>query len=264
MATLKELIDHMDQPGIDSDPSKDITLIKPDITWEEALQVQFGVKRRHVERGDKIIGHQGSFTSESVRKLFPGSPFPMFGSLLRSITRKDGDEVELDCDTVFIESEIAVMLKTDLEGENLTPMDVLAATEGFLPAIEVAPVRPGVMEQKYSWAHSIAQQKAFGGYVVFGSKLTSPSGFNPQLEGCLISMDGEPKASATGFEAMGNPLNVVAALAAAIAPIGEKLHAGQIIMTGSVAPPQRVAPDTKVATLTCQTLGSVSVRFAGR
>ncbi|MFQ8433607.1 hypothetical protein, partial [Amaricoccus sp. W119] len=47
---------------------------------------------------------------------------------------------------------------------------MLASTEGFLPAIEVAPQRPGVIEKKYSFAHMIAVQKSAGGYVVFGSK----------------------------------------------------------------------------------------------
>ncbi len=264
MATLEELIDHIDQPGIDSDPSKDISLLKPDITYEEALAVQLGVKRRKVAQGDRIIGHQGSFTSLSVREMFPDAPCPMFGTLLSSIARQDGDEVELDTEKVFIESEIAVLLKHDLGGENLSQMEVLAATEGFLPAIEVAPLRPGVLEKEYSWAHMIAVQKAVGGFVVFGSKLTSPKDFDPRLEGCLISMGGVPKAGATGYEAMGNPLTVVAALAAAIAPLGETLHAGQIIMTGSVAPPQLIGPSDKIATLETQTLGSVSVRIADR
>jgi len=264
MATIEELITHMDQPGIDADPSKDISLIKPNITWAEALAVQFGVKRRKVAQGDKIIGHQGSFTSLSVREMFPDSPFPMLGTLLASLAREDGDEVELDTDKVFIESEIAVLLKKDLEGPNLTQTDVIAAVDAFLPAIEVAPLRPGVMEKKYSWAHCIAVQKAVGGFVVFGPKLTSPKGFDPRLEGCIIHMDGEAKAGATGFEAMGNPLHVVARLAAAAHEAGEKLKAGQIIMTGSIAPPQIISPTNKIARLDFQNLGSVSVRFAGR
>ena len=215
MINIETLIDHIDQPGIDSAQDKDIVNLKPDITREEALQVQFGVKRRKVAEGDRIIGHQGSFTSSSVRNMFPDAPSPMFGTLLASLAREDGAEVALDCDTVFIESEIAVLLKKDLEGPNLSAMDVLAATEAFLPSIEVAPLRPGVAENAYSWPHMIACQKAVGGYVVFGSELTSAQCFDPRLEGCLISMDGVPKAGATGFEAMGNPLTVVAALAAA-------------------------------------------------
>lgn len=261
MISFDALVDHIDQPGIDGDPTRDITTLKPDITQAEALAVQLAVKRRHVANGDRIVGHQASFTSASIRSMFPDAPRPMVGTLLRSIVRESGAEVALDCDTAFIESEIALILSRDLEGDSLTPVDVLAATEAFLPAIEVAPLRPGVLDQKYSWAHSIAVQKAFGGYIVLGSQLTSPRGIDPRLEACLISIDGEPRATAAGFEAMGNPLAVVAAMAATLAPIGEKLHAGQVILTGSIAPPQRISRDQRVAHLEFASLGSVAVRW---
>ncbi|MFQ8433608.1 hypothetical protein [Amaricoccus sp. W119] len=103
-------------PGIDRDPPRDITVMKPDISWEEALAVQLGVKRRAVARGDRIVGHQGSFISAPVQRMFPGCPVPMCGTLMASLARAYGDEVELDGDPVLIESEIAVLLGRDLEG----------------------------------------------------------------------------------------------------------------------------------------------------
>ena len=261
MVTMDALVAHIDQPGIDSDPARDITTLKPDITQQEALAVQLAVKRRRQAAGDRIIGHQASFTSPAIRSMFPDAPRPMIGTLLASIVRADGDEVELDADTVFIESELALVLGRDLEGPALTPVEVLGAIDAFLPAIEVAPLRPGVLEKRYSWPHQIAVQKAFGGYVVFGPRLTPARGLDPRLEACLVSIDGEPRAAAAGFEAMGGPLNVVAAMAAGLHAIGEKLHAGQLIMTGSLPPPQRVSRDNRVATVEFATLGSVSVRL---
>ncbi|HKQ80594.1 MAG TPA: fumarylacetoacetate hydrolase family protein [Steroidobacteraceae bacterium] len=264
MLTMDKLVAHIDQPGIDSDPARDITKLKPDISQQEALAVQLAVKRRRVAMGDRIIGHQASFTSAGIRSLFPDAPRPMIGTLLASIARADGDQVELDSDDVFIESEMALILGRDLEGRDLKPVDVLSAIDCFLPAIEVAPVRKGVLEKHYSWPHLIAVQKAFGGYVVFGSRCTPARSIDPRLEACLVSVDGEPRAAAAGFEAMGSPLNVVAAMAAGLHEIGEKLHAGQIIMTGSLAPPQRVSRANQVATLEFATLGSVCVRLRGQ
>jgi 2-keto-4-pentenoate hydratase len=185
----------------------------------------------------------------------------MIGTLLASIVRQDGDEVELGSDDVFIEGEIALLLGGALEGPELSPLDVLAATDAFLPAIEVAPLRPGVLERKYGWPHQIAVQKAFGGYIVLGSHLTSARGIDPRFEACLVSIDGEPRAAATGYEAMGNPLNVVVAMAAGLHAIGEKLQAGQIILTGSLALPQRISRANRVAHVQFASLGSVSVRW---
>lgn len=264
MVTIAELAAHIDQPGIDSDPSRDIITLKPDITQEEALAVQLAVKRRREARGDRIVGHQASFTSAGIRSMFPDAPRPMVGTFLSSITRPSGEAVELDCDEAFIESELALLLNRDLEGDNLSPAEVLAAIDGFLPAIEVAPLRPGVLEGKYSWPHSIAVQKADGGYMVFGDKITSARGIDPRLEACLVSIDGEPRATAAGFEAMGNPLVVVAAMAAKLHAIGERLHAGQLIMTGSLPPPQRITAANRCAVVDFATLGSVTVRIRGR
>lgn len=261
MVTTDELIAHLDQPGIDSNPELDIIRLKPDLTQDEALALQLGSKRKRVVLGDRIIGHQASFTSNGIRSMFPDAPTPMVGTLLASISRADGDQIELDCDEAFIESEMAMILKRDLEGPDLTPVEVLAAVDCFLPAIEVAPLRPGVFDQKYSWPHMIAVQKATGGYVVFGSKLTPARGIDARLEACFVSIDGQARAAAAGFEAMGSPLNVVAAMAAKLHAIGEKLHAGQIIMTGSLPPPQRVSAANQIATVQFNSLGSVSVRI---
>lgn len=261
--TFEDLVAHIDQPGIDGDPARDIIHLKPEITHDEALAVQLAVKRRRVAAGDRIIGHQASFTSAGIRKLFPDAPRPMIGTLLASLARTDGDEVTLDCEAAFIESEMAVVLARDLEGPDLTPVEVLRAVEGFLPAIEVAPLRPGVLEQRYSFAHMIAVQKAVGGWVVLGPRITSPRGIDARLEACLVSIDGEPRAAAASFEAMGSPLHVVAAVAAGLHRVGEKLHAGQVVMTGSLAPPQRVTAQHRVAELAFASLGSVSVRLRG-
>ena len=123
-------------------------------------------------------------------------------------------------------------------------------------------LRPGVLERAYSWPHLIACQKAPGGFVALGSKIASPKDFDPRLEGCLISINGRPRAGAIGFEAMGDPLAVVAAMAAQLHRVGGKLHAGQIIITGSLPKPQPVTAADDSATLTFRSLGSVSLRFA--
>lgn len=264
MQSFEQLVHHIDQPGIDGDPARDIALLQPDISRTEALAVQLAVKRRRASAGDRIIGHQASFTSPAIRAIFPDAPEPMVGTLLASIVRPDGGAISLDCEEAFVESEMGLLLARDIEGPDVTAMEVLAATEGFLPAIEIAPLRPGVREGRYSWPHLIAIQKAVGGYVIFGSRLTSPRSIDVRLEGCLVSVDNRPRASATGFEAMGSPLNVVAGMARELHAIGEKLHAGQLVITGTLAPPQVITPRSRHARVDFQSLGSVSINLEPR
>jgi 2-keto-4-pentenoate hydratase len=257
------MADHIDRPGIDSDPSLDLARAFPGVTEAQALAVQLDVKRRQAARtGDRIIGHQASFTSFGIRKMFPDAPFPMVGTLLSSLVIEDGEVCTLDSDVVFVESELALVLGRDLEGDRLSRRDVLEAIDYLVPAIEIAPLRPGALEGAYSNAHMIAVQKAKGGHVIFGPRKTLANSIDFQLESCKVSVDGEVRAAATGFEAMGSPLNVIAAMAAKLHEIGEKLHAGQIIMTGSLPPPAKVSPGNRTARVDFATIGSVSVRFA--
>jgi len=263
MATkFDQLVKHIDQPGIDSDPERDILKFRPGVTPTEAQAIQMAVKRRRAAAGDRIVGHQASFTSPSMRALYPDSPFPMVGTLLSSMIRTDDDLIELESDQAAIESELAVILRKDLAGPDLSPIEVLAAIEGFLPAIEVAPIRSKLGSGPFSWPHMIACQKAYGGFIVLGPKITSAKGIDPRLEGCLVTIDGVAKAGAIGAEAMGNPLLVIAAMAKTLHGIGEKLCASQVVLTGSLPPPQLVSKaSSRVATVEFQTLGSVSIRL---
>jgi len=253
-------VDHISQPGSDGDPARDITRLGPEITEDQALEVQLAVKRRRVAAGDRIAGHQASFTSAGIRKLFPNAPRPMVGTFLASIVRNDQDEIELDADENFVECEIALILKRDLEGADLADAEVLSAIDCFLPAIEIAPLRKGAREQAYSNQHMIAVQKAVGGFMFFGARQTPAHGLDIGLEGCRVSIDGRPIASATGFEAMGSPLKVVSAMAAKLHRIGEKLCAGQLIMTGALPPPPAlIRGGARVARADFTRLGSVTV-----
>jgi 2-keto-4-pentenoate hydratase len=242
MRSLDDLIPLFDAPDIDKEPALDVLRVAPELTYDDAYRLQFAIKQKRVKAGDSIAGYQASFTSAGAQKMVPTMPVPMVGTLLRSLIRNDGATVELDSDFVVIESEIGVVMKRDLAGPNVSPLDALAAIEGFFPAIEVAPVRPGVLEGKWSNQHLIAVQKAVGGYVVLGSTITSPRDIDIRLEGVVVSFDNKVRGSAAGVEAMGSPLHVIAAVANKLALYGHQLKAGQILITGSVPSPQRILP----------------------
>jgi 2-keto-4-pentenoate hydratase len=261
MVDIERLADHIDQPGIDADADRDILKVDPGLTREDALAVQLAVKRRQVARGDRIVGHQASFTSRAVQAAFPDAPVPMVGTLTASLLLNGGDIATIGSDPTVIETELGILLKRDLEGANLSDAEVLAAIEGFFPAIEVAPVRPGVREGAFSWQHMIAVQKAVGGFVAAGSRLTKAKGFDPRLEGCLVSIDGVPKGGAIGYEAMGNPLRVVAAMAERLGRIGERLRAGQFLITGSLPAPQLLTRGDRCVTVEFSTLGPLDIRL---
>jgi 2-keto-4-pentenoate hydratase len=81
-------------------------------------------------------------------------------------------------------------------------------------------------------------------------------------KGVVISVNGVPKRSATGVEAMGHPLNVVAAIANEIALHGESLKAGMVLLTGSLTNNVAVSPGDQIR-VEFTRIGSVGARFIG-
>ena len=69
------------------------------------------------------------------------------------------------------------------------------------------------------------------------------------------------KGRGTGAEVMGHPFEALSWLANTLAAQGEQLTAGQIVLTGSVAPVIWVESDTATAEIALDRLGSVSVAF---
>jgi 2-keto-4-pentenoate hydratase len=57
-------------------------------------------------------------------------------------------------------------------------------------------------------------------------------------------------------------VDIVQHVANVLAAFGERLKAGEIIITGSVVPPLTIEPDENAITFEAAPIGSVSVRFA--
>jgi 2-keto-4-pentenoate hydratase len=264
MMSFDELLKILDRPRIDRDIAYDIGKLSPGITYDDAYRLQLASKKRRVAEGDRIVGHQASFTSPSVRKIYPDFPAPMIGTLLHSFLRDDGAAVDLNSESgiTYIENEVGVLMKRDLEGPGVTPIQALAAIEAFFPAIEIAPVPPGGIEGKWTHFHTIAKQKAAGGYIICSPRLTSArSGIDIRTEGVIVSINGEARGSGAAVESMGSPVNVVAAVANRLGMYGERLLAGHIVMTGSISGPAQAVKGDRDALVEFSRLGKVSVRF---
>ncbi len=121
-------------------------------------------------------------------------------------------------------------------------------------------VTPGENYRKRGSQRSIGVGKSEGSFVL-GSTVTSLSGLDLRLEGVVVSVNGVPKRSGTGVEAMGNPLNVIVAVTDLLAKYGRGLKAGMVVLTGSITNNIAVAPGDDVCVETTR-LGTVTARFA--
>ena len=120
------------------------------------------------------------------------------------------------------EAEIAFILKDDIRGPGVTPVQVMSAIKAVLPAIELVDLK--VQGEGITSADVIAHQALHGG-VIIGSKMVDLAMIDLQYEGGTVQHNGLLVGSGTGFEVMGNPINPIVWLANKMAELDDWLRA---------------------------------------
>jgi 2-oxopent-4-enoate hydratase len=229
----------------------------PDFTVEDAYQVQKAVLEHRLGEGRTIIGKKVGLTSKAMQKAL-GVDEPDYGMLLDGVLIEDGAEYAANqLLQPRIEGEIAFLLKADLRGTNITPEQVLEATECVFPSLEVIDSR--IKDWKIKLPDTIADN-ASSARVVTGTNRVPVQGLDLANVEMVFEKNGEEIGRATGEAVLGNPANAVAWLANTLNRLGSSINAGDIVMPGALTAMTPVqAGDTIKATFSG--LGSVSVRF---
>lgn len=205
----------------------------PEIVIEDAYKIQDRVIELKLERGEKIIGKKIGLTSEGIRKQI-GVFEPDYGTL----TDKGllhGKE-ELDISTLIepkIEPEIVFILKDDLKGPVVTSWDVIRATEGIMPALEIVDTR--FDSWNFKIFDTVADSASYAKLVV-GDKMTKLDDIDLSIIGMASYKNGELMGTASGAAVMGNPINAVVWLANKMIEFGTYLKKGEVILSGSLTP----------------------------
>lgn len=256
-ARMKTLLDWIDNELFGTPTGVDVAEHAPDLSSADAYRLNAELVLRRVARGDAHIGYKIASGASGIASQNTEPKQHVVGSLMRSGLFPGPDPVPFGTATkMVVEAEVAVLLKRDLQGPNLGISDVVGAVEGYFPAIEIVPSMGGARGSHLS---RIISSKFTGG-IVLGNPLNAPYGIDLQLEGAIMRVNGEPKATATGVVIMGNPLNAVAAVANQLAEIGVGLKAGMVIMTGTFTGTTPVKPGDFVEAAFTR-LGSATARF---
>ncbi|MEM2206047.1 MAG: fumarylacetoacetate hydrolase family protein [Sulfolobales archaeon] len=253
---IKEITIKLLRAEADVKPIEALTTTYPDITIEDARKINLNILSERVRRGEKVIGFKVAFTSKAMQQSW-GVSRPEWGFLTSGMLVPDGGEV--DSKKLIqprIEPEIAFLLGEDVRGPGISVADILKATKGVLPAIEIVDTRlVGKRKVEDFIADSSGAAK-----VVLGGIISCVSGLDLRLIGCVVEINGEVVATSAGAAALGNPVNSMVFLANALAEVGEYLRAGQVVITGSLvtAIPVKAGDYVKVS---FDRIGSVSVKF---
>jgi 2-keto-4-pentenoate hydratase len=256
--THKPVLDWLEAQIFEDGPVGDVVDKIPDLDAGDAYRLRDALMKRRIAKGDRHIGYKVAGASRAIQTT-EHVEGPMVGCLMHSGLYAEKVPIRIGgYKRVIVESEVAVLLKNDLPGPGVGITDVLLATAGLFPAIEVVARRGERV--KRSHAMRIIGSKFTGGGIVIGAPMSAPHGIDLRLEGMVISINGEVKGSATGVEVMGNPLTAVALVANTIAGYGAKLEAGMLIMTGSFMGNLPVQPRDDLR-VDFTRLGSVTARF---
>ena len=162
-----------------------------------------------------------------------------------------------------VEVELAFILGKPLKGPGVTLFDVLSATEYVTPAIEIIDARIEQFDRD-----SKAPRKVFdtisdfaaNAGIVLGGRPVRPLDVDLRWVGALLHKNGVVEETGLAAAVLNHPANGVAWLANKIAPYGEQLDAGQVVLAGSFTrPTTALAGDSFHADY--GPLGSVAFRF---
>jgi 2-keto-4-pentenoate hydratase len=179
---------------------------------------------------------------------------PLVGFLLDAGLLADGAAVSVGAWTKpMLELEIAAHVARDIPGD-ASPEDVRDALRGLSPAIELADVDVAPEDVRAILAGNI-----FHRHVVLGP-VDAGRSTGAGIRGRLL-VDGKEVAATDDPAALtGELVEVVRSTAELLAACGERLRAGEVVITGSVVAPLPVAPGQRVEAELAP-LGRVAVRL---
>lgn len=226
------------------------------VTESVAYYVQYRFLRQ-LDPAEAVAGHKVALTTKASRDHL-GVHEPCYGHILSTcVWENDGDVPIGNLAAPHIEAEIAFVLGEDLRGPGVTPVDVMRATLGVLPSLELVDLK---VQGDGIRATDVIIHNALHGGLVVGSRLCPLDSLDLQYEGVTVEFNGELHGSGTGFEVMGNPINPVVWLVNKLAEFGDYLRAGETIISGSMVTPAELKPGDFVK-VTYSRMGTVGARF---
>ena len=214
--------------------------------WEDpriksGMHQQLRWRRELLAAGKKSLGWKLAFGGPAALERLQTSA-PLVGFLLADAIVASGLTVSLaGWKKPAAEPELAVYLAKDLPSGagRKTAMDAIA---GLGAAIELADVDYPSDDVEGTLARNIYQR-----HVILGSCNPAHAGGNLSGLNARVFRNASEMANTSGLEALtGELIANVGHVADLLAVFGETLHAGQIIIAGSITPPIWVEPGETV------------------
>ena len=162
-----------------------------------------------------------------------------------------------------IEAEIAFVMKAPLTGKACRD-EVLAATDYVTPALEILDTRVRRTDPETGQSRSIVDtisDNAANAGIVLGLKRHAAETVDLRWVGAIVTRNGEVEETGLGAGVLNDPVQGIVWLTARMAQYGQRIEAGQIILSGSFIRPVE-CPSGAVIIADFGPFGQVGCRFA--
>ena len=239
-----------------------LSLRHPGITLDDAYAIQSAQMERKLAQGRRVIGWKIGLTSKVMQEAL-GIDTPDSGVIFDDMDFPDGSTIPAGrFIQPRIETEIAFVMKAPLSGD-VSRDQVLAATDYVAPAIEILDTRilrvdPATKQPRRIF-DTVADNAANGG-IVLGAQRHAPDAFDLRWVGAIVKKNAEVVASGLGAAVLDDPVMGIVWLARRMGQYGQRIEAGQIVLSGSFIGPVECPPGTRISA-DYGPFGSVSVAF---
>ncbi|WP_421956388.1 2-oxo-hept-4-ene-1,7-dioate hydratase [Polaromonas sp.] len=216
----------------------------PGMSIEDGYRVGRAWVELQLAEGRRVIGHKIGLTSRAMQMASQINE-PDFGTLLDNMlfTCRHGQVLDIPFQRFIaprVEVELAFVLKHPLAGPEVTVEQVLAATDYVTPAIEIIDSRIEQLDRESRVMRKVfdtISDNAANAGIVLGAAKVSPGSVDLPWCGAVLRLNGVVEETGLAAGVQGHPAIGVAWLANKLAPWGESLKAGQIVLAGSFTRP---------------------------
>jgi 2-oxo-hept-3-ene-1,7-dioate hydratase len=242
-ATIEHLAARLDEAERTKSQVTMFTREHPDLSIEDAYAIQRAWTRLQLARGRIVKGHKIGLTSKAMQNAV-GIAEPDYGVLFADMFYPDAGPIPFDRFTApRIEVELAFVLKAPLRGPDCTIFDVLNATDYVTPALEILETRMHRVDPENGKARKVMDtisDNAANAALVLGGRPFRPLDADLRWVGALLFRNGEVEETGLAAGVLNHPANGIAWLANRLAPHGEHLAAGEVVLAGSFTRPVEI------------------------
>jgi len=195
--------------------------------------------RMKIAQGRTVRGHKIGLTSRAMQQASQIDE-PDYGTLLDDMFFEPGDIPFDRFIAPRVEVELAFILKAPLQGPEVNVDQVLAATEYVQPAIEIIDARIEQFDRHTKVMRKVQDtisDNAANAGIVLGGEKVDPRAVDLPWCGAVLRQNDVVEETGLAAGVQGHPAIGVAWLANKLAPWGESLQAGQVVLAGSFTRP---------------------------